>query len=69
MAGGGVVGAGVSGVEWILPALDCGLRNRRVVGQPQPSPDLEMQTVPMKSTVSQPDTETHNTVKEGGKSL
>lgn len=33
-------------VEWILPALDCmACRIERVIGQPRPTPDLEMQTV------------------------
>lgn len=43
--------------EWVLPALDCGSQNRRIVCQPWSRPNLDMQTVPMRSRVSQ--TETH----------
>lgn len=52
-------------VEWILPGL--WLVEKESSRSTKSSPDLEMQTVPMKSRVPQPDTETQNTVKEWGK--
>lgn len=69
MAGGGVVAAGVSGVDITSNGLWLVEKKSNRSSQAKPRPDLEMQTVPMKSRVSQPDTETHNAVKERGKSL